>query len=65
MVVDGKVLIGNEDGTLTMFAATKEGPTILGEFDTANYASIYSTPSIANGHMFLADRSRVYCIKLQ
>lgn len=63
--VDGKIFIGNEDGKLTVFKGSKEGPEILKEFDTVNYSSIYSTPCIANGHMFLADRNRLYCIKVQ
>jgi outer membrane protein assembly factor BamB len=64
-VVDGKVLIGNEDGKLTVFKATKEKAEVLAEFDTVNYSSIYSTPCFANGHLFLADRCRLYCIKVQ
>jgi outer membrane protein assembly factor BamB len=65
MLVDGKVMLGNEDGKLTVFKAQKESAEILAEFDTVGYSSILSTPTIANGHLYLADRTRVYCIKVQ
>jgi outer membrane protein assembly factor BamB len=65
MLVDGKVMIGNEDGKLTVFKAQKDSAEIMAEYDTVGYSSILSTPTIANGHMFLADRTRVYCIKIQ
>ena len=47
MVVDGKVLIGNEDGKLTVLKAGGEKPQVLKEFDTVKYSSIYSTPTVA------------------
>ncbi len=65
MAVDGMVMIGNEDGKLTVFKGSKDAAEVLREYDTVNYSSIYSTPCVANGHMFLADRNRLYCIKVQ
>ncbi len=65
MVADGKVMIGNEDGKLTVFKASKDAAELLAEIDTVNYSSIYSTPCVANGHLFLVDRCRLYCIKVQ
>lgn len=65
MSVDGMVMIGNEDGKLTVFRAMGEDAEVIAEFDTVNYSSIYSTPCVANGHLFLADRNRLYCIKVQ
>ena len=64
MVVDGKVLIGNEDGTLTIFKASKEAAEVLAEKGTVNYSSIYSTPTFANGNMYLTDRTRLYSVKV-
>ena len=62
LVVDGKVFIGNEDGTLTIFKATKDRARVLKEKGTIKFSSIYSTPTFANGKMFLSDRTRLYCI---
>lgn len=57
MVVDGKLLIGNEDGKLTIFKADGAKAEVVGEYDTRNYSSIYSTPTISDGVMYLSDRS--------
>ncbi len=116
VIVDGKVFIGNEDGTLTVFkesvgvlqlvgkgydgkkgvilelANTSENKVkakellaalnkvlkdegrevsmkvkaeVLGEVSTTNYSAIYSTPTFANGKLFLSDRARIYCIDVQ
>ena len=65
VVVDGKILIGNEDGKLTVLKAGGEEPKVLKEFDTINYSSIYSTPSIAGDLMYLSDRNRLYAIKIR
>ncbi len=65
LVADGKVFIGNEDGRLTVLEANKEEAKVLAEFDTANYSSIYSTPTFANGVMYLSDRNRLYAVKVK
>ncbi len=65
MVADGKVFIGNEDGKLTVLKADAKEATVLKEFDTVNYSSIYSTPTIANGRMYISDRARLYAIDIQ
>ena len=65
MIADGKVFIGNEDGKLTVFDANPGGAEVLKEYDTVNYSSIYSTPTIANGRMFITDRTRLYAIEIQ
>jgi outer membrane protein assembly factor BamB len=44
MSVDGKVMIGNEDGKLTVFKGTKDSAEVLGVYVTLNYSSIYRTP---------------------
>lgn len=61
MVVDGKVLIGDEDGDLAIFATGREMKK-LGEILFP--ASVYSTPTIANGVMYISDRSRLWAIKI-
>jgi len=62
MVVDGHILLGDEDGELVVLKAgeAEEELTTL-QFDSA----IYSTPTIANGTLFVSDRSRLYAFKIQ
>ncbi|QDT64847.1 outer membrane protein assembly factor BamB family protein [Calycomorphotria hydatis] len=65
MVVDGRVLIGDEDGDLTILPLAKElpnGDEALAEIPFNS--SIYSTPTIANGCLFVSDRSRLYCFDI-
>ncbi len=65
LVVDGRVLIGNEDGKLTILKAGGDEPKVLQEFDTVKYSSIYSTPTIAGDVMYLSDRNRLYAINIK
>ena len=66
LVVDGKVFLGNEDGTLTVFkAAGGDKAEVLAERPTKNFSSIYSTPTFANGRMYLSDRTRIYAVDLK
>ncbi|MEZ6045160.1 MAG: PQQ-binding-like beta-propeller repeat protein [Planctomycetaceae bacterium] len=61
MVVDGKIVIGDEDGDLTIIpegAELEEDAIIRFPFSS----SIYSTPTFANGSMFVTDRSHLYAI---
>jgi len=62
LVADGKVFIGDEDGILTVLAAGRELKK-LAEIEFPS--SIYSTPTIAHGVMFVTDRSRLYAIAMQ
>ena len=62
LIVDGKVFIGNEDGTLTIFNANKERAEVLAQKETVNFSAIYSTPTFANGKMYLSDRTRLYAV---
>ncbi len=60
MVVDGNVMIGDEDGELTIFAEGRQEKKLKKiEFNS----SIYSTPTVANGVIFITDRSRLYAFK--
>jgi outer membrane protein assembly factor BamB len=62
MVVDGKVFVGDEDGYMSVFAASKELKKLAElEFNS----SIYSTMTIANGVIFVTDRSLLYAIATQ
>ncbi|MCA9061480.1 MAG: PQQ-binding-like beta-propeller repeat protein [Planctomycetaceae bacterium] len=62
MVVDGHVLLGDEDGEVVVL---KEGKELKEEKTLSFRSSIYSTPSIANGVMYVTDRSRLYAIKVK
>lgn len=62
MVADGKVFIGDEDGELCILQAGKK-LKVLKELTFGS--SIYTTPTIANGTMFVSDRSTLYSIKIQ
>ena len=64
LAVDGKVFIGNEDGTLTIFKASKEKAEVLAQKETVNYSAIYSTPTFADGVMYLSDRTRLYAVSV-
>ena len=58
-VVDGKVFIGDEDGDLSVLQA---GPSleVLSEINFGN--TIYSTPVVANGTLYIMTRSHLYAI---
>ena len=62
MVVDGKVFLGSEEGSLTIFKASKEKAEVLDKKDTIEFSSIYSTPTFTNGRMYLSDRTRLYAV---
>ena len=58
-VVDGKVMIGDEDGDLSVLRAGRE-MEVLSETNFGNV--IYSTPIAANGALFIMTRSHLYAI---
>ncbi len=58
-VVDGKVMIGDEDGDLSVLTAGRE-MEVLSEINFGNV--IYSTPVAANGTLFIMTRSHLYAI---
>jgi len=59
MVADGKIFLGDEDGDLVVLKAGKKEDVLKEK--TFN-SSIYSTPTIAGGVMFISDRSKLYAI---
>lgn len=58
-VVDGKVLIGDEDGDIAILQAGKTHE-LLSEVNMGN--TVYSTPVVANGTLFIMTRSHIYAI---
>ncbi|MFK7817983.1 MAG: PQQ-binding-like beta-propeller repeat protein [Planctomycetaceae bacterium] len=62
LVADGKVFIGDEDGELSILKTGKK----LEELDEKVFnSSVYSTPTIANGILYVSDRSRLYAIDIK
>ena len=57
--VDGHVWLGDEDGTLTILATTKE-KKVVGEVEFS--APIYSTPIVANGVLYIGTQTHLYAI---
>jgi outer membrane protein assembly factor BamB len=59
VVVDGKVMLGDEDGDLTVL---KAGPVkeVLSEINFGN--TVYSSPVVANGTLYVMTRSHIYAI---
>ena len=58
-VVDGKVMLGDEDGDLTIMK-TGRVKEVLSEVNFGN--TIYSTPVVANGVLYIMTRSHLYAI---
>jgi outer membrane protein assembly factor BamB len=59
MVVDGRIYLGDEDGDVVVI---QEGKTlkVLGEYNMGS--SVYSTPVIANGVMFITNRNQLIAL---
>lgn len=57
LYVDGKIMIGNEDGELVILKAGKE----LEELTTISFpAPIYATPVVANGTLYVMTQTHLY-----
>lgn len=59
LIVDGKVYVGDEDGDITVFELSKELKIIA---ENPMSSSVYSTPVVANGTLFIADKDHVFAI---
>jgi len=59
LLADGKVYLGNEQGDLTILAASKE-KKVINKFNFEG--AIYSTPITANGTLFIATDKWLYAI---
>ena len=71
LIVDGKVYIGDEEGEVSVFPLTTDpAVALVGEEDDRKPAiaeidmdnSVYSTPIVANGVLFVANRTHVFAI---
>jgi outer membrane protein assembly factor BamB len=60
LIVDGKVLIGDEDGDISIFELAKD-KNLIGEINMQN--AIYSTPVVANDTLYIANKSTLFSIK--
>jgi outer membrane protein assembly factor BamB len=61
LVADGKVYIGDEDGEVTIFKHGKE-KEVLGEISMGS--SVYSTPIVANGVLYIASKNLLFAIEV-
>jgi outer membrane protein assembly factor BamB len=60
LIVGDKVYIGDEDGDIAVFNMSKEKQEPLAEINMGN--AVYSTPIVANGVLFIANRNYVFAI---
>ena len=60
VIVDGHVYIGDEDGDVCVFNLSAEAHDPIAEMNMGN--SVYSTPIVANGVLFIANRTHVFAI---
>jgi beta-lactamase regulating signal transducer with metallopeptidase domain/outer membrane protein assembly factor BamB len=62
VIADGKVLIGDEDGEIAIFNATRTYQPLPND-DPANFgAPIYSTPAVTNRNLFVATKDMLVAI---
>jgi outer membrane protein assembly factor BamB len=62
LVADDKVYIGDEDGDVAVFALSAS-QEVLAENNMGS--SVYSTPIVANGVLFIADKDHLFAIEKQ
>ncbi|MBX3438412.1 MAG: PQQ-binding-like beta-propeller repeat protein, partial [Planctomycetaceae bacterium] len=61
LIVDGKVFVGDEDGDVAIFEHSTEANEPIREISMRN--SVYSTPVVANGVLYIANKSTLFAIK--
>jgi outer membrane protein assembly factor BamB len=61
-VVDGKVILGDEEGDVVVLRASKDKQLL---HEVAMGSSIYSTPVASNETLYIATRSRLFAIARQ
>ena len=60
LIVDSKVYIGDDDGDVTVFKLSKKQEQ-LAEINMGT--SVYSTPIIASGVLYISSRNRLFAIE--
>ncbi len=60
LIVNGHVYIGDEDGDVAVFKVSKEPQEPVAEINMGN--SVYSTPIVANGVLFISNRTHLFAI---
>ena len=60
MIVGDKVYVGDEDGDIAIFNLSAEKQDPLAEISMGN--AVYSSPIIANGVLYIANKDRVFAI---
>lgn len=61
MIAGDKVYVGDEDGDICIFEVKKEAHDPVAEINMLN--SVYSTPIIANGVLYIANKDHVFAIQ--
>jgi outer membrane protein assembly factor BamB len=61
MIAGDKVMVGDEDGDIVVFNLSKEPHDPIAEINMLN--SVYSTPIIANGVLYIANKDHVFAIE--
>ena len=61
LIVDGKVYVGDEDGEVSVFKLDPKENEPIAVVDMGN--SVYSTPIVANGVLYIANRTHLFAIK--
>ncbi len=61
MIANDKVYVGDEDGDIAVFELSKEPQEPLQEINMIN--AVYSTPIIANGVMYIANKDHIFAIE--
>ena len=60
LIVDGHVYIGDEDGDIAIFGLSEDAKDPIEEINMGN--SVYSTPIVANGTLFIANKTHIFAI---
>ena len=63
LIVDDKVYIGDEDGDVSIFNLTAEPHEPIAEVNMGN--SVYSTPIVANGVLYISNKTHLFAIENQ
>jgi outer membrane protein assembly factor BamB len=61
MIVDGKVFVGDEDGEICVLKHGSE-KEVLGNISMGENVTVYTTPTAANGTLYIATKSKLFAI---